>query len=154
VKPKTILGIVLVAFAAAGVGVLVAKEVLKGGETNAPTPPAAPGDGIIVYYFYNNIRCPTCHKIEAYTQEAVQDGFAEAIREGRLRWSPVNTDEPENGHFKEDYELFTKSVVVAQIRGGRPARWKNLELIWDLVGDKDAFLQYIRDGVRPFVEGQ
>jgi hypothetical protein len=45
-------------------------------------------------------------------------------------------------------------VVVAQIRGGRPTRWRNLELIWDLVGDKDAFLKYIRDEVRPFVEGQ
>ena len=153
-KSKTILGIVLVAFAAVCVGVLIAKEVLKGGETNAPTPPTAPADGILVYYFYNNVRCPTCLKIEAYTQEAVQDGFAEAIRGGRLRWRPVNTDEPENAHFKEDYELFTKSVVVAEIRGGRTTRWKNLELIWDLVGDKDAFLQYIRDEVRRFVEGQ
>jgi hypothetical protein len=151
VKPKTILGIVLVAFAAASVGILVAKEMLRDKGAAAG---AAPGDGIIVYYFYNNVRCPTCHKIEAYTREAVQDGFAEAIRDGRLRWSPVNTDEPENDHFKKDYDLFTKSVVVAQIRGGRPTRWKNLELIWDLVGDKDAFLQYIRDEVRPFVEGQ
>jgi len=151
VKPKTILGIVLVAFAAASVGILVAKEMLR---DKGDAAGAAPGDGIIVYYFYNNVRCPTCHKIEAYTQEAVQDGFADAIRDGRLRWSPVNTDEPENEHFKKDYDLFTKSVVVARIRGGRPTRWKNLELIWDLVGDKDAFLKYLRDEVRPFVEGQ
>jgi len=151
VKPKTILGIVLLLFAAASVGVLVAKEMLRGKGDAAG---AAPADGIIVYYFYNNVRCPTCHKIEAYAQEAVQDGFAEATRDGRLRWRPVNTDEPGNEHFKKDYELFTKSVVVARIRGGRPTRWKNLELIWDLVGEKDAFLKYIRDEVRPFVEGQ
>ena len=150
-KPKTILGIVLVAFAAASVGILVAKEMLR---DKGDAAGAAPGDGLIVYYFYNNVRCPTCHTIEAYTREAVQDGFAEAIRDGRLRWSPVNTDEPENEHFKKDYDLFTKSVVVAEIRGGRPTRWKNLELIWDLVGDKDAFLKYLRDEVRPFVEGQ
>ena len=150
-KPKTILGIVLVAFAAASVGILVAKEMLRG---KADATGTAPGDGIIVYYFYNNVRCPTCHKIEAYAQEAVQDGFADAIRDGRVHWRPVNTDEPENEHFKKDYDLFTKSVVVARIRGGRPTRWKNLELIWDLVGDKDAFLKYIRDEVRPFVEGQ
>jgi hypothetical protein len=151
VKPKTILGIVLVAFAAASVGALIAKEMLR--DKGAAAGPA-PGDGVIVYYFYNSVRCPTCHKIEAYTREAVQGGFAEATREGRVRWSPLNTDEPGNEHFKKDYGLFTKSVIVAEIRGGRPARWKNLERIWDLVGDKDAFLAYIRDEVRPFVEGQ
>lgn len=150
-KPKTILGIVLLVFAAASVGALIAKEMLRDKSDAAGT---TPGDGILVYYFYNNVRCPTCRKLEAYTQEAVQDGFAEAIRDGRLHWRPVNTDEPENEHFKKDYDLFTKSVVVAQIRGGRTTRWKNLELIWDLVGDKDAFLKYIRDEVRPFVEGR
>jgi len=151
VKPKTILGIVLLLFAAASVGVLVAKEMLRDKGAAAGT---APADGVIVYYFYNNVRCPTCHKIEAYTQEAVQNGFADAIRDGRVHWRPLNTDEPENEHFKKDYDLFTKSVVVAEIRAGRPERQKNLELIWDLVGDKDAFLKYIRDEVRPFVEGQ
>jgi len=153
-KPKTIFGIVLVAFAAASVGVLVAKGVLNRGEPTAPAPTPTSGDGIIVYYFYSNVRCPTCRRIEAYTGEAVRDGFAEAVRDGRLQWRPVNTDEPGNGHFKKDYDLFTKSVVVAQIRGGQPARWKNLERIWDLVGDKDAFLAYVRGEVRPFVEGQ
>jgi hypothetical protein len=153
-KPKTIVGIVLVAFAAASVGVLVAKEVLNRGEPAAPAPTPAAGDGIIVYYFYSNVRCPTCRAFEAYTDEAVRDGFAEAMRDGRLHWRPVNIDEPGNGHFKRDYNLFAKSVVAAEIRGGQAVRWKNLERIWNLVGDKDAFLQYIRDEVRPFVEGQ
>ena len=107
-KPKTVLTIVLVTFAAASVGALVAKELLR---DKGDAAGAATGDGVIVYYFYNNVRCPTCHRIEAYTQEAVQDGFADAIRDGQVHWRPVNTDEPENGHFKQDYDLFTKSAT-------------------------------------------
>ena len=32
---------------------------------------------VIAYYFHTNTRCSTCMKIEAYSKEAIEQGFAE-----------------------------------------------------------------------------
>ncbi len=149
-KPKTIVGIVLLVFAAASLVYLVAAELSKSGESadagGAPSAPL-PDDAVVVTYFLTDVRCPTCLKIEAYTKEAVETGFADAVADGRLVWRAVNTDEPGNKHFLDDYQLATKSVVVSVRRGGNEVTWKNLEDIWYEVGVKEDFLAYIRTEV-------
>jgi len=147
VKPKTIVGIVLLVFAAGSLVYLVAAEAFKGDEPADPSGTAStplPDDAVVVTYFLTNVRCPACLKIEAYTKEAVETGFADALADGRLVWRTINTDEPGNEHYLDDYQLGFKSVVVSVRRGGSEVTWKNLEAIWDEVGVKDDFLAYIR----------
>jgi hypothetical protein len=154
-KPKTIVGIVLLVFAAGSIVYLVASEALQEDEPADPNGAAAlpgPDDGVVVTYFLNNVRCPTCIKIEAYTKEAVEEGFADALKDGRVVWRTVNTDEPASKHFIDDYNLVAKSVVVSQRRGGKEVDWEDLNLVWELVGDKKAFLAYIRDEVAARLE--
>ena len=146
-KPKTIVGVVLLVFAAASLVYLVAAEAFKGDEpagAGGAPPTDLPDDAVVVTYFLTNVRCPTCIKIEAYTKEAVEAGFADAVKDGRLVWRAVNTDEPGNKHFLDDYQLATKAVVVSVRRGGKEVTWKNMEDIWFQVGVKDDFLAYIR----------
>ena len=102
---------------------------------------------LIVYYFHGNFRCPSCRKIEAYAKESVETNFKDKIDGGVIEWRLVNIDEPENKHFVQDYQLITRSVVVSEIINGRQVSWKNLDKVWDLLGNKDAFLAYIRDEV-------
>ena len=149
-KSKTIVGIVLLVFAAGSLAYLVVSEIRSGDDSALPATgvaPQAPADAVVVTYFLTNVRCPTCLKIEAYTKEAVETGFADAVAEGRIVWRVINTDEPANKHFLDDYQLAFKAVVVSVRRGGREVKWKNLEQIWDQVGDKDEFLAYIRTEV-------
>ncbi len=146
-KAKTIVGIVLLVFAAASLVYLVVSEVFSRDDSPLPATgvdPQAPADGVVVTYFLTNVRCPTCLKIEAYTKEAVEKGFADAVKDARLVWRAVNTDEPGNEHFLDDYQLAFKAVVVSVRRGGREVKWKNLEAIWEQVGEKDEYLAYIR----------
>jgi len=149
-KPKTIVGIVLLVFAAASLVYLVATEALKDDDSadagGAPSAPL-PDDAVVVTYFLTDVRCPTCLKIEAYTKEVVETGFADAVADGRVVWRAVNTDEPGNKHFLDDYQLATKSVVVSVRRGGNEVTWKNLAGIWHEVGVKEDFLAYIRTEV-------
>ncbi|HUU93132.1 MAG TPA: nitrophenyl compound nitroreductase subunit ArsF family protein [Phycisphaerae bacterium] len=149
-KPKTIVGVVLLVFAAASLVYLVAAELSKtdepAGAGGAP-PTDLPDDAVVVTYFLSNFRCPTCLKIEAYSKEAVETGFADAVKDGRLVWRAVNTDEPGNKHFLDDYQLAAKAVVVSVRRGGKEVKWKNMEDIWFQVGVKDDFLAYIRTEV-------
>lgn len=152
-KPKIVLGIVLLVFAVGSLAYLVVSAALapdgppSPGPADAPAADGGPPDAVVVTYFLTNFRCPTCLKIEAYSREAVERGFAADVAAGRLYWRAVNTDQPANKHFVDDYQLFAKAVVVSRRRGGKEVAWKNLDQIWDLVGQKDVFLAYIRDEV-------
>ena len=120
-------------------------------ETAAPTTVMDSGDVIVAFYFHGNKRCSTCRKLEAYSEEAIAGGFAPELDAGELEWRVVNTDDSANAHFVTDFELVTKSVVLVEYRDGKVVRWKNLKLVWQLVGDQDGFLKYVRDETRDFL---
>ena len=105
----------------------------------------------IVYYFMTSQRCQTCMKFEAYTWDTMEKHFGDALDKGELAWKMVRVDTAENNHYIKDYGLITKSVVLVKIRDGKQVKWKNLERIWTLAGDRDAFVSYIETEVREFV---
>ena len=106
----------------------------------------------VVYYFMTTQRCPSCMKIDSYTREAVKDHYSEKLANDTMMWKMVNVDEPQNNHFIKDYKLFTKSVVLVRYRGGKQVRWKNLDQVWNLLGNKTAFHNYIVREVDSFIE--
>ena len=165
-KPKTVVTVLLLAFVAFSVVALIVSETRSrrdSGKTDtepvpdngvaadgADSPPAAgPAKQteaerrISAYYFHGNARCRTCRKIETYTAEAIASGFTAELASGKLEWRVVNVDKPEHEHFVKDYDLTTRSVVLADAAKGGRSKWQNLVRIWDLVGDKDAFQEYI-----------
>jgi hypothetical protein len=174
-KAKTIITAVVLAFVAAAVAYLVVEEVKKPrvpeqSTNEAAAPAAEPGpadtgarlepgaagspEQVVVYYFYFGQRCVTCLKIERYTKEALERGFAKELGDGSVVWRPVNTDVPENRHFDDDYGLYAKAVIVSEVRGGEEVRWKNLTRVWQLTGDKGLFMKYIQDEVRAYLVGE
>jgi hypothetical protein len=99
---------------------------------------------VIAYYFHTSYRCVSCRKIEAYATEAIAAGFPNELKDGRLVWRVVNIEEKGNEHFVNDYKIFTKSVILVDEWNGQQRSWKNLPKIWELLGDKDRFLRYVR----------
>jgi len=108
-------------------------------------------DGVVAFYFHGNVRCATCKKIEAYAYEAIHQGFADALQNGALTWRVANVEETENRHFVEDFQLVTRSVVLAEYQDGKPVRWKNLDKVWQLVRSKNSFVEYVQDEAREFL---
>jgi hypothetical protein len=116
--------------------------------------PAAPKPGahkVIAYYFHTNTRCSTCMKIEAYSKEAIEQGFANELKNGTLEMRIVNYENPENRHFMQDYKLVSKSLVLVNMVNGKQTEWTNLKMVWQLTGRKDAFLNYVRKEVRGYL---
>ena len=99
-----------------------------------------------VYYFHGNARCMLCHKIENYTKEVFEENFKD-----KLKLKIVNTDEPNNKHFITDYGLYTKSVVLVKIKNGKEIGYKNLDKIWNYLGDENKFKTYIREEIEAFL---
>lgn len=137
---------------------LVLLEALFGlsqepGTEQRPTLEASSSSGhVIVYYFYGNHRCTTCRTLEKLSKEAIFEGFSKEIDAGTLAWRPVNTDEPENKHFVDEFKLFTKSLVVVRTEDGETQEWKNCQKIWELVRNPDEFKRYVTSEIRAFLE--
>jgi hypothetical protein len=174
---KTIVTAALLLFVVASLAVLVLKETKSNGANAADesskssaaavsvadTPdspaqvvdfdPEGPERQVTVYYFCNTVRCPSCHKIENWSHEAVTTSFEDELDEGLLRWSMVNTDQKEYAHYIDDYELFTKQVVLVERVKGEQTRWRNLDQVWDLLGSQEKFAAYIVDETEQFLAG-
>jgi hypothetical protein len=125
----------------------------RSSESKAKTPPSTQATPkaatqTVVYYFHGTNRCHTCRTIEAYADESVKAAFGPELASGQLLWQPLDVDEAANEHFVKDYQLYTRSLVV--VDGSNPKRFKNLDKVWQLVGDKPAFLKYVQDEVRAF----
>ena len=108
---------------------------------------------VVAYYFHGTSRCSTCLRIEQYAREALEAGFPEEIESGTLEWYPVNVEEPQNEHFVEDYELTMRSLVLVEMEGGEQTRWKNLQRVWELVADREAFMAYVQQETGSYLGG-
>lgn len=143
---KTIAAILIVLFVVISFIFLVAKEMAKNNstiQTDVPTQKeVSQKHHLKVFYFHGNVRCPSCKKIEAYTRETITSRYKSEMDSGLIEFSEVNVDKPENEKYIEQYQLTTKQVIVSEYENGKEKRWKNLDQVWELLGDKEGFQSY------------
>jgi hypothetical protein len=159
---KNIATTTLLMFVAASIVVLVVKSLrhpqqsAQAGEGQITSAiisnSASRDDRLVVYYFHGKMRCPTCMSIESYAKEAVESGFAEQLKDGRLEWKIVNYEESGNEHFATDYNLAAPCVVLVKVRDNKQVDWRGLPEVWEHVGDKPAFVQFVGKNVREFLQ--
>lgn len=131
-------------------GLLLAESGALTADADTTAAHPASNHKILVYYLYFNPRCETCINMELFSKEAVETGFADALKGGSIEWHAYDIETPEHKHFWDDYELETKALIMIEVRDGQPVRWKNCEKIWDLAEDKLAFLNYVQEEIRAF----
>jgi hypothetical protein len=155
VKIKLIVTIVLLIFVAAS---LVAVFLKNSGDSNvesaAETAVADSGTKYIAYYFHGNARCKTCLTIEMYALEAIETGFPEALKANRIDFQSINLDMAENEHYIDDFQLTARTVVLERIIDGERKDYVNLTRVWELVGNKEAFVAYIQEETEKFINGE
>ncbi len=141
---KTILLIVLVvALVSAGV---IFSSLVQAGED-------AQGAYVIVYYFHGTMRCSTCRKLEQYAKEAIETNFKDALVSGKLEFKVVNIEDKGNEHYGNDYQLYTKSLILSLVKDSKQIKWINLDKIWEYVGNKERFVDYVKSGVADLLKG-
>jgi len=70
---------------------------------------------------------------------------------GKLVYKPLNVEVKENKHFINDYQLYTKSVVLSLVKDDKEVKFKNLKEVWTLLRNKDRFFSYIEDETQKFL---
>jgi len=108
-------------------------------------------DKVIAYYFHTTFRCPSCYKIEQYTEGAIKEYFEKEIESGNLVYEVINVEGKGSEHFVQDYQLYTKSVVLSFVKDGKEVKFKNLEQVWQLLRNKDKFYKYIKSEVEKYL---
>ena len=136
--------VLLIVFAMISVGLFEFPAYAADGQT--------PSTKVIAYYFHGTMRCPTCHKLEQYSKEAIETNFKDALASGTLEFKVVNVEDKGNEHFNKDYQLYTKSLILSLVKDGKQIKWKNLDKIWEYVGNKERFVDYVNSGVADFLK--
>jgi hypothetical protein len=104
------------------------------------------GDGLVVYYFHGDTRCATCQAIEAQSHAAVQEHYSAELQDGTVSWEILNY-EGAAAEFAEQFAIQVPVVVLARIEEGQIGDWKRLDKVWALVGDEEAFGEFIRSEI-------
>lgn len=102
-----------------------------------------PATRVIAYYFHGTFRCHTCTNMEKYSREALEANFKDALASGRLEFRAVNVEEEDNEHFVDDYQLYTKALILSLVKDGREVTFKNLDKIWQFARHKERFIKYV-----------
>ena len=110
-------------------------------------------DGLIVYYFHGNTRCPTCEAIESQSHATVKSDFAAPLARGEMAWKVLNYEQPAASDLKTRFEIQMPVVVLARMKAGRIQDWKRLDEVWALVGDKRAFAEFVRNEIEKMLGG-
>lgn len=123
----------------------------QGGISLSPSAAAkndAVEDGLVVYYFHSNTRCPTCQAIESQSHETVQSDFKAHLNRGDMVWKILNYEQPASSVLAKKFEIQMPVVVLAKMKAGQIQDWKRLDDVWGLVGDKLAFAAYLRKEIK------
>ncbi len=152
---KTIITVLLLVFVVLSAGYLVYKETSAPADEPTATAVAETSDNeaqVTVYYFHGNRRCETCLKLEDYAAKALVAGFQQELAAGRVTFESVNYEEEGNEGFVNTYQLVSASVVVVDHRPEQDDQWVNLEKIWELVGDRAAYFEYVQGAVTTYLD--
>jgi hypothetical protein len=109
--------------------------------------PSEPSPEVIVYYFHGYQRCWTCRRVEELAHLALVERFSDELETGRLQWQVVNIEAEGYEHFISDFNLVARALVVRRVQERKETDWKNLQRIWELVGDEEEFVKYVQDEV-------
>ena len=110
----------------------------------------APKDRVIAMYFHRTQRCPTCKKMGSYSEEAVKKGFANELKKGTVEFHHIDFQNAKNAKYAKAYDISGPALIVAKIVDNRVAEYKDLDDIWTNVGDKPAFMKYVKDGIADY----
>lgn len=102
-----------------------------------------------VYYFHPTARCESCINIENFTKELITTKYTTPLA---MKYVALNIEEPENEHFRKDFNLKFSSVVIVKSKKGETEKYKNLDSVWTYSENKFNFFNYADREIQSFLK--
>ncbi|QBF83268.1 hypothetical protein EXU30_11585 [Shewanella maritima] len=138
-----ILPVIVVVCTAVPVVVANADTLLHPAPTQTPKLLLQEDQVLNVYYFHGNARCYSCKRIEELTNKSINSGYSSQLKQQKVILNIVNLEQEGNDHYIDDFQLITRSVVVAIEQQGGVVAYSRLDRVWDLISQPEQFTQYI-----------
>ena len=122
--------------------------------TAADAPAVTPSHQVIACYFHRTVRCPTCRRISAYIEEAVQTGFKAEVKAGRVKLAMIDFQDAKNQKYAQAYQIAGPTLVLMDVQNGKVTSWKPAPKVWSLVANMADFFSYVQGEVRGYLDGQ
>ena len=123
---------------------------VDGLELRPAAPDAARIKKILTVYCFTGSQ--TGKEFELLVKEAVESGFAAELKNGVMMIKVIDPDSAEKQSLIQKFKPVPPSVILSVNVNGETATWLNLDKTGNLPSDKNAFLNYIRDNIRDFME--
>lgn len=102
---------------------------------------------LVVYYFHSKQRCKTCMNFEKYTKELIAANFPEQEKKGLLEFQSISISDEDGKKYVQQYQLVSKSIILSTVKDNKETEFKNLDKIWDLIGEEAVFKQYVKENI-------
>lgn len=113
-----------------------------------PTAATSVRDGVIVYYFHGNRRCPTCVGIQNGISKTVAEKFGAQQAEGIVAFEEINIEEEANRTYADKYRLASSTMVVSILKDGKEIKWTVCDGVWRHALDKAKLTAYVEEQIR------
>jgi hypothetical protein len=139
-------------FAAVGLLTLAGSHKLLQDDALANNSSTNEGSRVIAYYFHGNYRCSNCLKIEQYSRESIEQNFKNELNSGKLVFKVINVEDKGNEHFTNDYQLYTKSLVITLVKDGKEVKYENLNKVWEYLNNQSKFHDYVKSSIESYLK--
>jgi len=117
-----------------------------------PEPPAIQADRVELVYFHRAQRCASCIYAEDGVRYTLEKYFEEELANGIISFEVYNLGEEENAALVEEYGAYTSSLFINVIRGDTN-NIEEVNEIWLVVGDNDAFVETVKNRIEETLIG-
>jgi hypothetical protein len=107
---------------------------------------------IEVYHFHSNKQCNVCKTIGVNLDETIERYFLDEVNSGRIIYGHINVQDPTNSEITNRYGAVGTSLWVG-IYDENGFRAENDQGIWYKLGDKEAFIDYLKNLIEKRLSG-
>ena len=117
-----------------------------------PEPDSPQADRVELVYFHRAQRCASCIYAEEGVRYTLQKYFVEEMANSIVSFEVYDLGEEENAAVIEEYGAYTSSLFINVIRGDTN-NIEEVNEIWLVVGDNDAFVEAVKNRIEETLVG-
>lgn len=105
------------------------------------------GEKIEIFAFHTTQRCISCINIGKYTQEVVDQNFANEVVSKKIIYKEINIDLPENKQLAKGYEVSGSSFYITVTKDGQIFKEEDTD-VWRYVPYEIKFKNYFESKIK------
>ncbi len=107
----------------------------------------APAEKIEIIHFHAAQQCWSCITVGNYTLKTIQEKFPEEYQSGKITFTDINVESPENKNVVLKFRAAGSSLFINTIRDGKDNISEEVT-VWRLVNNEKQFIDYFENKIK------